>query len=69
MIHSVEKLILVDEASDDEVYQSKEKNEPRARQDAVDDANDEDEDGLRKVEAIAEDRWLHQFGVVLMTDN
>lgn len=64
MIHGIEELVLVYKAPYDEIYQSKEEDEPRARQDAVDDADDENEDCLRKVEAIAEDRWLRQFRVV-----
>lgn len=68
MIHRVEKLVFVDESSDDEIKQAKEQHKPRAWQHAVHDANDEDEHGLRKVEAIAEDRRLDQLCVICILD-
>lgn len=64
VVHSVEELVFVDEGSDDEIQQAKKKHKPRARQDAVHDADDEDEYGLRKVEAVAEHRGLNQFCVI-----
>ena len=53
VVHSVEELVFVDEGSDDEIQQAKEQHKPRARQDAIHDADDEYEYGLRKVEAVA----------------
>lgn len=64
MIHRVEELVFVDESSDDKVEQAKKQHKPGAWQDAVHDANDKDKQGLRKVEAITEDRWLDQFRVI-----
>ena len=64
MIHRVEELVFVDEGSDDEIQQAKKQHKPGTRQNAVDNADDEDEYGLRKVEAIAEDRGLNQFCVI-----
>ncbi len=64
VIHRVKELILVDEGSDDEIKEAKKQYKPGARQDTVHNANDEDEYGLRKVEAVAEDRRLHQFRVI-----
>ena len=64
MIHRVEQLVFVDESSNDEIEQAKKEHEPRAWQDAVHDADDKDKHGLRKVEAITEDRWLDQLRVI-----
>lgn len=64
MIHRVEELVFVDESSDDEIKQAKEEHKPGTREDAVHDANDEDEYGLRKVEAITEYWRLDQFCVI-----
>lgn len=67
MIHRVEELVFVDEIPDDKVEQAKKQHKPRAWQDAVHNANDKDKQGLRKVEAITEDRWLHQFRVICIS--
>ena len=64
VIPRVEVLVFVDECSDDEIKQAKEEHKPGTREDAVHDANDEDEYGLRKVEAITKYRRLDQFCVI-----
>ena len=64
MVHRVEELVLVDEGSDDEIYQAKEQHKPGSRQNAVHNANYEDKQGLRKIEAIAKDRRLDHFCVI-----
>lgn len=64
VVHSVEELVFVDEGSDDEIQQAKEQDKPRAGQDAIHDADDEDEYGLGKVEAVAKYRRLNQFCVI-----
>lgn len=42
MVHSVEELVLVDEAAQDEIYQTEEEDKPGRWQCAVHNANDED---------------------------
>ena len=64
VVHGVEELVLVDEGADEEVEQAEEEDEPGAREDGVDDADDVDEDRLREVEAVAEDGRGAQLGVV-----
>ena len=64
MVHGVEELVFVDKSSDDEIYQAKEQHKPGARQNAVHDANYEDKQGLRKIEAITENRRLDHFCVI-----
>ena len=64
VVHGVEELVLVDEGAEKEVEQAEEEDEPGTREGGVDDADDEDEDRLREVEAVAEDWGLDQFGAV-----
>jgi hypothetical protein len=64
MVHSVEKLVLVDETSNQKVGQTRQNDLPAVSQNTVDNTDDEDEDGLGKVEAITEARRLYEFGVV-----
>lgn len=64
MVHCVEELVLVDKASNEEISQARQNDLPAVSQHTVDNTDDEDEDGLRKVEAIAETRGLYEFGVI-----
>ena len=64
MIHGIEELVLVYEATKHKVYQTEEENEPRRWKCAVHDADDEDQQCLRKVEAIAENGWLNQLCII-----
>ena len=64
VVHRIEKLVFVGESSNDKIQQAKKQHKPGARQNAIHDANNEDEYRLRKVEAIAEDGGLHQFCVI-----
>ena len=59
MVHGVEKLVLVNEASDDEVYQSKDQNQFRIGEDAVDDTDSENEERLGQVEAVTKNWRLN----------
>lgn len=64
MVHGVEQLVFVDEASNDEVDQTEEEDQPRALKHAVHGADDENQECLWKVEAVTEDGWLNKLCVV-----
>ncbi len=64
MVHSVEQLVFVDEASNEKVDQTEEKNQPRALQHAVHGADDKDEQCLWQIEAVTEDWWLDKLRIV-----
>ena len=64
MVHGVEELILVDEAADSEVDSPGEEDLPGFAKDAVDDADDKDEEDLGEEKAVVEGCWLVEFGVV-----
>jgi len=64
VIHSVKKLVLVNETSNEEISQARQNDLPAVSQHTVDNADDEDENSLRKVETIAETRGLYEFGVI-----
>ena len=64
MVHGVEQLVFVDEASNEEVDQTEEKDEPRALKDAVHSANDENQECLWKIEAVTENWWLNKLCIV-----
>lgn len=64
MVHCVEQLILVDEFADSEIHQAEKADKPRAWEDAVNGAKDENEDRLRDRMAVAESGRLRQIGVV-----
>ena len=64
VLHGVEELVLVHEVANGEVDEAAEKDLPRVAEDAVDEADDEDEDGLGEEEAVAEYWGLDKFGVV-----
>lgn len=68
VVHGVEELVFVREAADHEVDEAEEQHPPGRRENAVYGADDENKNGLRKVEAIAEHRRLHQFHVVYACD-
>lgn len=67
MLHRVEQLVLVDELAYDKIRQPDQKYLPRVPQDAVDNADDEYQYGLRQKEAIAEDWWLYKFCIIYCT--
>lgn len=64
VIHGVQKLILVHEASNQEIEKARKDDLPTPAQHTVDDANDEDQNGLREVEAIAEGGGLDELGII-----
>lgn len=68
VVHGVEELVFVDEGAHDEVDQAEEADEPGPWENGVDDANDEDEDGLREVEAVAEGWGVLEIRIVYCTN-
>ncbi len=64
VLHRVEQLVLVGEVAKNEVYKAEEKDKDAVRKDAVHNADNEDEECLWQIEAIFEDRRLHQLGEI-----
>ena len=64
VVHGIQELILVDELADGKVYQPEKANQPRAGENTVHHANDQDEDRLWDGKAVAERRWRGQLSVV-----
>lgn len=58
VVHSVEKLVFVDETAEAEVYQAKQDYQPRAGKNTVDDADDEYQERLGEIVAVAKNGWL-----------
>ena len=64
VVHGIQELVFVDEASNQEVGEAGEDDFPAVSKDTVDDANYEDQNCLWQVKAVAESRRLDQFGIV-----
>lgn len=64
VIHGVQQLVLVYEGSNHKVEQTGQHDFPALAKDTVNNADDEDQNRLGKIEAIAECRWLYKLGVV-----
>jgi len=64
MIHGIEKLVLVDEASKDEIEEASQEDTPRFAENAVHNADDENKHDLRKVEAVAKHRRLYKLRII-----
>ena len=64
MVHSVEELVLVNEAADEKIDEAEEEDEKRAGEDAVDGADDENEDSLWEEEAVRKHGRLNQLSVI-----
>jgi hypothetical protein len=58
-------LVFVDEITDYEISQPRKQDLPGRSENRVDNTNEEDENILWQKEAIAEDRRLYNFGVIL----
>lgn len=65
MIHGIQQLVLEREGADDEVEQTEAEDQNSVGgKDAVDDAEDEDEDGLREEESVLELGRLDELSIV-----
>lgn len=61
VVHGIEQLVFVDEKPYDEMCKAGEEHHPRIGQNAIHQADDENQDDLRKVEPIAKDRRLYEL--------
>ncbi len=64
VLHRIEQLVLVGEVAENKVYKAEEKDKDAMREDAVHDADNENEECLWQVEAIFEDWRLHQLSEI-----
>lgn len=67
VVHGVKQLVFVHEVAEDEVDQAWEDDLPGGAESAVDDADEEYENVLGEIKAVAEDGWLNCFGVIYDT--